>query len=114
MKYLTLYDSLVLIQGQNIKEINIIKIEPFSSLVIHLKGFSPVTTDDNILACKVIQFVPFNLFTITNMHLTLFGIQLCHYFLWHMNKCNTTKTQNDLWKTCMHTKPLLVACWKLH
>ncbi len=54
MKYLTLYDSLVLIQGQNIKEINIIKTKPFSSLVIHLKGFSPITTDDNIMACKVI------------------------------------------------------------
>jgi hypothetical protein len=109
MKYLTLYDSLVLIQGQNIKEINIIKTKPFSSLVIHLKGFSPITTDDNIMACKVIQFVPLNLFTIANMFLTIFGIQLCLCFLWHMSTCNTTKTQNDLWKTCMHIKPLLVA-----
>jgi hypothetical protein len=71
MKYLTLYDSLVLIQGQNIKEESTIKTKPFSSLMIHLKRFSPITIDDNILAYKVIQFVPFNLFIIANMHLTL-------------------------------------------
>jgi hypothetical protein len=70
MKYLTLYDSLVLIQGQNIKEENTIKTKPFSSLVIHFKGFSPITINDNILIHKVIQFVPFNLFIIANMHFT--------------------------------------------
>jgi len=70
MKYLTFYDSLILIQSQNIKEENIIKTKPFSSLMIHLKGFSPITTDDNILAYKVIKFVPLYFFTIANMHLT--------------------------------------------
>jgi hypothetical protein len=51
-----------------------------------------ITRDANILAYKIIQFVPINLFTITNEYaFNTFGIQFSHYFLSHMNECNTTK-----------------------
>jgi hypothetical protein len=54
-----------------------------------------ITIDDNILVYKVIQFIAFSLFTITNEYaFDTFGIQLCPCFLWHMSKCNImTKIQ---------------------
>jgi hypothetical protein len=51
-----------------------------------------IMIDDKILVYMVVQFVPFNLFVINNEHaFDTFRIQFCPCFLWHMNKCNTTK-----------------------
>ncbi len=51
-----------------------------------------IMTNDYIVAYKVVQFVPFNLFIITNEYaFNSFKIQLRLNFLWHMNKCNITK-----------------------
>jgi hypothetical protein len=49
-------------------------------------------TNDYIVDYMVLQFVPFNLFIITNEYaFNSFKIQLRPNFLRHMNKCNITK-----------------------
>jgi hypothetical protein len=59
-----------------------------------------IMTNDYIVAYRVVYFLPFNLFTITNEYaFNSLKIQLHPNFLWHMNKCNITKeTQLIYWK----------------
>jgi hypothetical protein len=66
--------------------------------------------DDNILVYKVVQSIPFCLFTIANEYaFDTFGIQL-YPCLAHEHIKNNQKHINDLWKVCIHTKPLIVSC----
>jgi hypothetical protein len=47
------------------------------------------------------------------MHLTLLESNFVFASFGTWANATQPKTQNDLWKTCMQTKPLFVACWKL-
>jgi hypothetical protein len=51
--------------------------------------------DDNILDYKVVQFVPFNFFTMANEYaFEIFGIQFCLCFTWA--NATQTKTHKSL------------------
>ncbi len=106
MKYLWLFkpllDFLALVEGFFYLPYLVFDLKPFIlsynptlKPFFHAKvyGFikDNITIDDNILVYKVIQFIAFSLFTITNEYaFDTFGIQLCPCFLWHMSKCNIT------------------------